>query len=253
MVQASHLPLGQRPPPAYGSPGSPSILAIAPLALEAELRLPVPAKGLVIFAPGGGSSRKSRRDQFVARVLEQRGLGSLLCDMLTPAEHRQDVLDQRLCHDVRFLARRLGIISDWVCAQPFEGSLPIGYFATRAGAAAAIVAAAERSSSVRALVSHGGRPDLAAAALPRLRAPTLLLVDEDDRATQLANEDARRRTSSAELVILPKGQHLPGQPGALDTVARLAGDWFLQHLAGAGDRAADSARNRAAHGDDLER
>jgi putative phosphoribosyl transferase len=241
MVQASHLPLGQRQPPAFGGAATPTIVRIAPLELEAELRLPVQANGLIIFAPCGGSSRKSRRDQFVARALEQRGLGSLLCDLLTPAEHRQDALDQRLCHDVRFLARRIGMINDWLCAQPFAGSLPIGYFATRAGAAAAIVAAAERVTLVRALVSQGGRPDLAGAALPRLCAPTLLLIDDDDRAIRVANEGARRRMSSAELVVLPKVH----EPGTLDTVATLAGDWFLQHLASAGDSAPDSAPLRA--------
>jgi putative phosphoribosyl transferase len=199
--------------------------------LEAELALPADARGLVLFAHGSGSSHGSPRNQRVAQALRRQGLGTLLFDALTPAERRQDAVEDRLRFDIGLLARRLARITDWARRQAF-GRLPIGYFGAGAGAAAALVAAADRPKTVQAVVCHGGKPDLAGSALRRLRAPTLLLVGSGDPITLEANELALSAVPGfARLEIVPGAGHLSEEPGALEIVSALAADWFVAHLA----------------------
>jgi putative phosphoribosyl transferase len=205
-------------------------ISVAGVSLAAELVVPRGAAGLIVFAHGSGSSHKSPRNRFVAHRLRQRGLGTLLFDALTADERRAK--DDRYRFDVGLLARRLGLVTDWARAQPFARSLPIGYFGSSTGAAAAIVAAASRPGVVRALVSRGGRPDLAGSALGRVRAPLLLVVGSEDPTTLELNELALARLGSvARLDIVPGAGHLFEEPGALETVAELAGDWLGTHLA----------------------
>lgn len=199
--------------------------------LEAELVVPVGARGLVLFAHGGGAGLENPRHQRTAQALRRRGLGTLLFDALTRAERRQDATDERLRFDIGLLARRLGRITDWARGQSF-GDLPIGYLGASAGAAAAIVAAAERPESVRALVCRG-KPELAGSALGQLRAPTLLLVGSQDRVALASNELARSRMRDgvAQIQIVPGAGHLFEEPGVLGIVSELAGSWFTERLA----------------------
>jgi pimeloyl-ACP methyl ester carboxylesterase len=207
--------------------------------LEAELALPPAARGLVLFAHGSGSSRKNPRNQRVAQVLRRRGLGCLLFDALTPSERRQDAIDERLRFDVGLLSRRLIRATDWA-RTPALGALPIGYFGASVGAAAALVAAAERPDTVRAVVCRGGRPDLAAGALRRLRAPTLLIVGSEDPATLECNELALAHLSGvARLEIVPGAGHLFEEPGVLELASELAGDWFVERFAQAAGLASE--------------
>jgi pimeloyl-ACP methyl ester carboxylesterase len=185
----------------------------------------------VLFAHGSGSSRHSPRNQFVARVLQRRGLATLLIDLLTPAE---EVLDRRTSHlrfDIPLLASRLVAIIDWLHVESAAQSLSIGLFGASTGGAAALVAAAQRPFEVSAVVSRGGRPDLAAASLPRVTAPTLLIVGEFDETVIALNQAARARMrGEASLQIVPGATHLFEEPGALARVAELAGDWFATRL-----------------------
>jgi pimeloyl-ACP methyl ester carboxylesterase len=200
--------------------------------LDADLVLPAGATGMVLFAHGSGSSRRSSRNRAVARELQAARLGTLLLDLLTAQEEAIDERTRHLRFDIPLLAARLVDAVDWLLAVDDTRHLPIGTFGASTGAAAALIAAAERPDAVRAVVSRGGRPDLAEAALERVRAPTLLIVGSLDRQVIPLNEDALARLVHAEtrLVLVPGATHLFEEPGALAEVARLARDWFLEHL-----------------------
>jgi putative phosphoribosyl transferase len=200
--------------------------------LEGMLTLPDPAAGLVLFAHGSGSSRFSHRNRYVASVLVEAGLATLLFDLLTAAEERVDELDRSLRFDIPLLSRRLIGAIDWVGSQPELSNLPIGLFGASTGAAAAIAAAAVRPGVVGAVVSRGGRPDLAPEALPQVSSPTLLLVGARDvDVLQLNRQAAARLIAPHALQVVPGATHLFEEPGTLEQAARLARDWFLQHLA----------------------
>ncbi|HWP99469.1 MAG TPA: dienelactone hydrolase family protein [Vicinamibacterales bacterium] len=201
--------------------------------IEADLSVPARARGLVVFAHGSGSSRFSRRNRAVAKALQDRGLATLLLDLLTREEEQVDLRTAEYRFDIERLGGRVIAAVDWLDTRPDLRMLPVGCFGASTGAAAALVAAAERPDVVRAVVSRGGRPDLAEAALGRVRAPTLLIVGGRDELVLELNEQARERMRSApvELVVVPGATHLFEEPGALDRVAELAGDWFVRHLA----------------------
>jgi putative phosphoribosyl transferase len=209
--------------------------------LAGLLAVPPHAQGLVVFAHGSGSGRLSPRNLAVADVLERSGLATLLIDLLTPSEEAEDVRTGRLRFDVRLLGERVVRAIDAVGADALVGdlppslrSLPVGCFGASTGAAAALIAAAERAEKVKAVVSRGGRPDLAADVLGRVTAPTLLIVGGRDteviRLNQLAQE---LLAGESRLEIVPGAGHLFEEPGALERVAELTRDWFLQHLGGA--------------------
>ncbi len=199
--------------------------------LDGELSLPQVPRGLVLFAHGSGSSRHSPRNQFVARALESRGLATLLMDLLTATEEDVDRRTGHLRFDIDLLASRLVVAIDWVQSQPETQSLAIGLFGASTGAGAALVAAALRPKRVAAVVSRGGRPDLAGPALARVTAPTLLIVGGRDTPVIDMNEDAMSRMRGhAEMVIVPGATHLFEEPGTLEQVARLAGEFFGRHL-----------------------
>jgi putative phosphoribosyl transferase len=202
--------------------------------IDADLSLPTDASGLVLFAHGSGSSRFSPRNRFVAAVLGKAGLASVLADLLTPEEEAIDERTRHLRFDIELLAQRLVAATDWL-GQPGANrlpNLPIGYFGASTGAGAALVAASERPEVVRAVVSRGGRPDLAGDALSGVRAPTLLIVGGNDVPVIGMNERAAAQiTAETQLIIVPGATHLFEEPGTLDIVAARAQEWFLQHLA----------------------
>ncbi|MBX6316330.1 MAG: dienelactone hydrolase family protein [Isosphaeraceae bacterium] len=200
--------------------------------LEGDLGLPDGARGLVLFAHGSGSSRHSPRNRFVARALREGGLATLLIDLLTPDEEAIDLRTAHLRFDIGLLAERLVGATDWLAQQPETRSLRVGYFGASTGGGAALVAAAERPEAIGAVVSRGGRPDLAGPALPRVQAPTLLIVGGNDYPVIDMNRDAMAQMRApVELRIVPGASHLFEEPGALEEVARLARDWFERHLA----------------------
>ena len=203
------------------------------LELPGELVLPDDAEGIVAFAHGSGSSRHSPRNRFVANVLEEAGLGTLLFDLLTPAEER----DRENVFDIAMLGARLSDAVSWLSRLPTTSSLPIGVFGASTGAAAAVMAAAAPGSQVRAVVSRGGRPDLAADALPEVTAPTLFIVGERDEPVLTWNREAAARLKCEhDVKIVPGATHLFEEPGTLEHAADLARDWFLTHLAVTGSR-----------------
>jgi len=199
--------------------------------LEGELAVPAGATGVVLFAHGSGSSRHSHRNQYVAQVIRQAGIGTLLFDLLTRNEEAADLHTGHLRFDIGLLARRLVDATRWIAAGPETGRLRVGYFGASTGGGAALVAAAELGPQVGAVVSRGGRPDLAGPALPRVQAPTLLIVGgHDDVVIQLNEEAYAQLRCPKELQIVPGATHLFEEPGALEQVARLATDWFDRHL-----------------------
>jgi putative phosphoribosyl transferase len=199
--------------------------------LEGELAIPKPAVGLVLFAHGSGSGRKSPRNRFVARQLREAGVGTLLMDLLTREEEIRDREWGHLRFDVALLAERLLESAAWSLRREDLRQLPVGYFGASTGAAAALLAAAERPASVRAVVSRGGRPDLAGAALSRVEAPTLLIVGgADPEVLDLNRAALARLRCEKELRVVPGATHLFEEPGTLDEVARLAAAWFRRHL-----------------------
>lgn len=201
------------------------------LELRGDLTLPAQTVGLVVFAHGSGSSRKSSRNRYVANMLQQAGLGTLLFDLLTVAEEELDRHTQELRFQIPLLAQRLMGTLDWLSSQPAYGHLPIGLFGASTGAAAALQAAAERAERVKAVVSRGGRPDLAGQqALQQVQAPTLLLVGGDDPQVIELNRQAAGWLPHRELEIVPGASHLFEEPGALEQVAEQAGQWFLEYL-----------------------
>lgn len=202
-------------------------------ALEGNLAVPDGASGIVAFAHGSGSSRHSPRNRAVAAALREGGLGTLLLDLLTAAEETVDRRTGQLRFDIDLLADRLVGATDWLLEEESTRGFPIGYFGASTGAGAALLAAVQRPSAVRAVVSRGGRPDLAGPALGRVRAPTLLVVGSNDPAVIELNREAfERLRCEKRLEIVPGATHLFEEPGTLDIVAALARDWFLPHLAG---------------------
>lgn len=201
-------------------------------ALTADLTIPGNPMGLVIFAHGSGSSRMSPRNREVAAVLQRNGFATLLFDLLTPAEEAIDRVTGELRFDISRLATRLIAVTDWVTGRDDVGDLPIGYFGASTGAAAALRAAAARADVVQAVVSRGGRPDLAGPALDHVVAPALLIVGGRDPEVFVLNRAARERMRRAavKLVVVAGATHLFEEPGALDEVTRLAADWFRAHL-----------------------
>ena len=199
-------------------------IELGPQRLKGLLGIPPDAAGLVIFAHGSGSGRLSPRNNRVAAGLREAGLATLLLDLLTPEEER----DRANVFDIALLASRLSAATDWSLAQAETRHLPIGYFGASTGAAAALVAAAAPRAPVQAVVSRGGRPDLAGEALPLVQAPTLLIVGGNDDVVIQLNEQARARMHcEVKLEIVPGATHLFEEPGALEHVAQLTADWFV--------------------------
>jgi putative phosphoribosyl transferase len=201
--------------------------------LAGTLTLPTGARGVVVFAHGSGSGRFSPRNRAVAAVLVEAGLATLLMDLLTADEEAEDMRTGHLRFDIPLLAERVASAVDWLSSRPSIAALPVGCFGASTGAAAALVTATERPHRVRAVVSRGGRPDLAGDALRRVEAPTLLIVGGRDTVVIQLNRQAQALLrGESELVIVPGASHLFEEPGALEQVAALARDWFLRHLAG---------------------
>jgi putative phosphoribosyl transferase len=200
--------------------------------LAGDLVVPEAARGIVVFAHGSGSSRLSPRNQWVARQLESANLATLLFDLLTPAEEAVDARTGALRFDVEFLAERLVHVTDRLASELVDPGLRVGYFGASTGAAAALIAASCRPDVIHAVVSRGGRPDLAGPALPAVRAPTLLIVGGADQEVLALNTAAlAQMRCPKELQVVPRATHLFEEPGALDHVALLAGAWFTRHLA----------------------
>jgi putative phosphoribosyl transferase len=209
-----------------------TVLATEAGALRGVLAVPEGATGIVIFAHGSGSSRHSPRNTMVARTLGAAGLATLLVDLLTEDEEEEDIIDARLRFDIELLARRVVAVVDWVERDPLLRGLRIGCFGSSTGAAAALLAAAERVGVVRAVVSRGGRPDLAGDSLEHVYAPALFIVGGDDRAVLALNESAMMLIpGEKQIVVVPGASHLFEEPGALEAVARFAADWFSRFLA----------------------
>jgi putative phosphoribosyl transferase len=201
--------------------------------LDGDLTVPDGARGVVAFAHGSGSSRHSSRNRYVAQELRRSALGTMLMDLLTAEEEAIDARTGHLRFDIALLAERLGAATDWLRADPQTRGLAIGYFGASTGGGAALVAAAERPEDVGAVVSRGGRPDLAGAALPRVQAPTLLIVGGRDEPVITMNRDALARLRCEKrLEIVPGATHLFEEPGTLEEVARLAAGWLSRHLGG---------------------
>jgi len=202
-----------------------------PVELEGNQDVPEGAVGIVLFAHGSGSGRHSPRNRYVARVLRGAGLATLLIDLLTPDEEELDLRTGRLRFDIGLLAERLAGATDWLMVNRDTRDLRIGYFGASTGAGAALVAAAKRPQKVGAIVSRGGRPDLAGDALPLVEAPTLLIVGGNDEPVIGMNKEAfAQMRVEKRLEIVPRATHLFEEPGALEKVAQLAASWFAHHL-----------------------
>jgi dienelactone hydrolase len=205
----------------------------AGVVLAGDLDIPAAAIGLVLFAHGSGSSRHSLRNRTVAAALREVGLGTLLMDLLTPEEEEIDLRTRRLRFDIPLLAGRLVGAADWLSREPSTAGLPIGCFGASTGGGAALVAAARRPDLIHAVVSRGGRPDLAGDDLALVEAPTLLVVGgHDDQVIELNRWACLRLAAPCELRIVPGATHLFEEPGALEQVAQLAAAWFVRHLGG---------------------
>ena len=202
--------------------------------LTGDLEAPAKPSGFVLFAHGSGSSRQSPRNQAVAETLRQSGMGTLLFDLLTPAEETEDTYSGHLRFNINLLSRRLAIVTEHLAEQVLsEKKAGLGYFGASTGGAAALRAAAALRSKIHAVVSRGGRPDLAGAALQLVTAPTLLIVGERDQDVLRLNETAYKELKCEKsLAIVPRATHLFQEPGALEQVARLAADWFSKHFGG---------------------
>ena len=199
--------------------------------LEGALVIPPGARGVVVFAHGSGSSRRSPRNQFVARIIRESGNGTLLFDLLSAEEEIEDNVTRRLRFDIGLLAGRLAEVTRWLVEQQAVRNLGIGYFGSSTGAGAALLASAEVGRRIEAVVSRGGRPDLAGDALRRVQSPTLFIVGGYDEVVIRLNEEALAKLRcEKELKIVPGATHLFEEPGALEAVARLAADWFRRHL-----------------------
>ena len=206
-------------------------IPIGGIQLNGDLVLPVDARGLVLFAHGSGSGRLSPRNRYVAGVLQQSGLGTLLFDLLTPEEEREDEFTGHLRFNINLLAERLEMVTRWLIEENRPRDFQLGYFGASTGAAAALIAAAELGDRIDAVVSRGGRPDLAGNALPQVRAATLLIIGgQDDVVLKLNQQACERLQIEKELKVIPGATHLFQESGALEAVARLAADWFLAHF-----------------------
>jgi putative phosphoribosyl transferase len=209
------------------------LLPIGAGALVGDLHLPEGATGMVLFAHGSGSSRTSPRNRQVARALNGAGLATLLFDLLTPAEDHEDQRTRAYRFDIELLAQRLGMVTEAVARGLSGRSYRLGYFGASTGAAAALIAAARYPTLVHAVVSRGGRPDLAGRALPDVQAPTLLIVGGHDPDVLTLNYEAFRVLRAEKAMeVVPGATHLFEEPGTLEEVARLATGWFLRFLAG---------------------
>lgn len=211
-----------------------TLVHLGAINLAADISIPDRAKGLVLFAHGSGSSRHSPRNRHVAEALNRGAIGTVLIDLLTEDEESVDVQTAELRFDIALLGRRLAAITDWIGHQPGLKNLGLGYFGASTGAAAALVAAAERPNLVQAVVSRGGRPDLAGASLKRVLAPTLFIVGEEDTVVLGMNRSAMAQLpheTEHKLEIIPGATHLFEEPGTLDQAAGLARNWFREHLA----------------------
>ena len=203
----------------------------AGVTLEGNLLVPDGATGVVLFAHGSGSSRFSPRNRYVAQVLRDGGLGTLLIDLLTAQEEAVDERTRRLRFDIDMLATRLVGATQWLGANAETRQLNVGLFGASTGGGAALVAAAELPDRIKAVVSRGGRPDLAGPALPRVKAPTLLIVGGYDGPVIEMNHDAyKRMTAERRMEIVPGATHLFEEPGTLEKAAQLARDWFVRYL-----------------------
>lgn len=199
--------------------------------LAGELNVPAGASGIVLFAHGSGSSRHSPRNKYVARALRDSDIGTLLFDLLTQEEEEEEKYTRHLRFDISLLTKRLVDATNWLVTQAEVEGLPIGYFGSSTGAAAALVAAAGLGDQVAVVVSRGGRPDLAGAALPDVKASTLLIVGSRDEEVISLNRDAYGRLGGEKRIeIIDGATHLFEEPGALEEVARLAADWFKKHF-----------------------
>ena len=201
--------------------------------LEGIVSIPDDAKGFVVFVHGSGSSRHSPRNQYVAQTLQEGGLATLMFDLLTAAEEEIDLRTRQWRFDINLLANRTAGVMEWLSLQPFAYGLKRGLFGSSTGAAAALMTAAELPDAVGAVVSRGGRPDLAGRALLKVEAPTLLIVGGRDETVIDLNEQALSQMQpglGAKMVIVPGASHLFEEPGALENAARLSRDWFQTHL-----------------------
>jgi pimeloyl-ACP methyl ester carboxylesterase len=206
-------------------------VSIGEVSLEGNLVIPERSEAIVLFAHGSGSSRLSPRNRYVASVLQDAGLSTLLIDLLTVAEERVDSYTMHLRFDIRLLAQRLSGATDWIRNNPATRNLNVGYFGASTGAAAALVASTAHLKVINAIVSRGGRPDLAGSSLPKVRAPTLMIVGGDDTEVIDLNKQARQRMQAeTELLIVPGATHLFEEPGTLEQVAKAASDWFAKYL-----------------------
>ena len=211
--------------------GNEVLIPLKGIRLGGELTMPPEAIGLVLFAHGSGSSRHSPRNQFVARKLQEAGLGTLLFDLLTAEEERSEAHTRHLRFNIELLSDRLIGATRWALDEGTSKEACIGYFGSSTGAAAALIAAADLREEVLAVVSRGGRPDLAGDALPRVTAPTLLIVGGDDRQVMTLNEQAYDRLQCEKALRIVSGaSHLFEEPGALEKVADMAGEWFASRL-----------------------
>lgn len=207
------------------------LVTVGDVQLAGDVTVPESAVGVVLFAHGSGSSRHSPRNRAVAEAFQRHGLATVLIDLLTTDEERLDALTRQWRFDIALLAGRLAGTIDWIRAEPTLTGLPIGLFGASTGAAAALVAAAQRPTDVRTVVSRGGRPDLAGAALPDVAAPTLFIVGAlDAPVLELNRQAAAAMTAPTQLRIVPGATHLFEEPGTLEQVTVLASDWFGQHL-----------------------
>jgi len=218
-------------PTPQGGAGRDVRIPVGPVTLEGNLAIPTGAPGIVLFAHGSGSSRFSPRNRFVAGELQQAGLGTLLIDLLTSEEEEIDLLTRELRFDIPMLAERLVALVDWLHEKEETGGLAVGLFGSSTGAGAALIAAAKRPDRVTAVVSRGGRPDLADEDLREVRAPTLLIVGGRDEVVIEINREARESLQCpSKLKIVPGATHLFEESGKLEEVAELARDWFVEHL-----------------------
>lgn len=208
------------------------VIAVDGVKLDGTLVVPTNANGVVLFVHGSGSSRHSPRNCYVAQILHSQRVATLLFDLLTPREESVDRYSGEFRFDVDFLAKRLVTATRWIANDTATRSLRLGYFEASTGAGAALVAAAQLPGLVSAIVSRGGRPDLAGSALGLVTAPTLLIVGGDDEPVITMNREAlaRLKCSDKKLVIVPGATHLFEEPGTLEAVAKLAADWFSSHF-----------------------
>jgi putative phosphoribosyl transferase len=206
-------------------------VSAGPVTLEGNLGIPDSTRGIVLFAHGSGSGRHSPRNLYVAGALREAGLATLLVDLLTPEEEEVDLRTRRLRFDIGLLADRLAGATDWLAQEPDTQDLRVGYFGASTGAAAALVAAAKHLEAVSAVVSRGGRPDLAGKELSRVVAPTLLIVGgEDEPVIDMNREAIEQIRAEKKLEVVPGATHLFEEPGKLEEVARLAAGWFARYL-----------------------